>query len=158
MTSKTVEISILSDGGMCAIPVPFDPKAVFGKVRAPVQVTVNGYTFRSTIARMGGQAFIPLRKSNREAAAVKGGDRVKVRIVADTDARAIEAPADLVKALKRHTGLWKRWGELSYTHQREYVESILGAKRAETRERRIAKAVALVAGTAESKAAKRGPD
>jgi hypothetical protein len=154
--SKTVEVSILSDDGMCAIPVPFDPKVVFGKVRAPVKVTVNGYTFRSTIARMGGQTFIPLRKSNREAAAVEGGDRVKVRIAADADARVVDVPADLAKALKARSGLWKQWGELSYTGQRECVELVFGAKRPETRERRIAKVVDLVAGKASSKAAKRG--
>ena len=157
MTSKTVEVSILSGDGMCAIPVPFDPKTVFGKVRAPVKVTVNGYTFRSTIARMGGVTFIPLRKSNREAAAVEGGDRVKVRIAADSDARAVEVPADLVKALKAEVGLWTRWGALSYTNRRECVESVLGAKKPETRERRIAKVVELVAGEAKSKAAKRKP-
>lgn len=156
MTSKTVEVSILSTDSMCAIPVPFDPKAVFGKVRAPVIVTINGYTFRSTIARMGGQTFIPLRKSNREAAAVEGGDRVKVRIAADADVRMVEAPADLVRALKAKAGLWKHWGELSYTNQRECVESVLGAKKPETRERRITKIVALVAGKARPKAAKSG--
>lgn len=155
MTSKTVEVSILGDGSMCAIPVPFDPKAVFGKVRVPVKVTINGYTFRSTIARMGGQTFIPLRKSNREAAAVEGGDRVKVRITADSDARDVEVPADLAKSLKAKAGLWKQWGELSYTNQREYVESVLGAKKPETRERRIAKVVGLVVGKASSRTAKR---
>jgi hypothetical protein len=133
---------------MCAIPVPFDPKAVFGKVRVPVRVTVNGYTFRSTIARMGGVAFIPLRKSNREAAAVEGGDRVKVRIAADADARAVAVPADLAKALKAKSGLWKQWAKLSYTNQSECVESVLGAKKPETRDRRIAKVVDLVAGKA----------
>lgn len=89
MTSKTVKVSILGDGGMCAIPVPFDPKTVFGKVRAPVKVTVNAFTFRSTITRMGGVTLIPLRKSNREAAAVAGDDRVQVRIAAETDARVV---------------------------------------------------------------------
>ena len=153
MRSKTVEVSILSDGGMCAIPVPFDPKEVFGKVRAPVMVTVNGYTFRSTIARMGGHTFIPLRKSNREAAAVSGGDQVKVRIAADSDARVVEVPADLAKTLKARSSLWNEWTRLSYTHQREYVESILGAKRAETRARRISKVVDFVAGKAGKRSA-----
>jgi len=100
---------------MCAIPVPFDPKEVFGKVRAPVKVTVNGFTFRSTIALMGGQTFIPLRKSNREAAAVEGGDLVKVKISTDTEARIVKAPSDLAKALKAKPNLWKHWGKLSYT-------------------------------------------
>jgi hypothetical protein len=141
---------------MCAIPVPFDPKAVFGKVRAPVKVTVNGYTFRSTIARMGGVTFIPLRKSNREAAALQGGDRVKVIIAADADARVVEVPADLAKALKAGPGLWTQWGELSYTNQRECVELVVGAKKPATRERRLAKVVESVAGKAKSKAVKRG--
>lgn len=146
MKSKTIEVSILSDGGMCAIPVPFDPKEEFGKVRAPVKVTVNGYTFRSTIARMNGQTFIPLRKSHREAAAVSGGERVKVRITADSDERTVEVPPDLAKAIKITPGLWNCWRELSYTNQRESVESVLGAKKAETRERRIAKIVESLAG------------
>lgn len=156
VTSKTVEVSILSDGGMCAIPVPFDPRAVFGKVRAPVKVTINGYTFRSTIAQMRGVTFIPLRKSNREAAAVNSGDRVKVRIAADTEARVVDAPADLAKALKAESGIWKHWRELSYTAQRESVEAVLGAKKPETRKRRIAKVVDSVVAKTRSKAAKRG--
>lgn len=156
MTSKTIEVSILSEGSMCAIPVPFDPKVVFGKVRAPVKVTINGYTFRSTIARMGGETFIPLRKSNRRAAAVEGGDRVKVRISADSDARVVEVPPDLASALKVKSGIWKQWRELSYTYRREYVESVLGAKKPETRERRIARVVGLVAEKLGSKPAKRG--
>jgi len=156
MNSKTVEVSILSNDGMCAIPVPFDPKTVFGKVRAPVKVTVNGYTFRSTIARMGGVTFIPLRKSNREAAGVEGGARVKVRIADDAEARVVEVPTDLTKALKAKSGLWKIWSGLSYTNQRECVESVLGARKPGTRERRITKVVELVAGKAKSKAAKHG--
>ena len=53
MTSKTIRVTIVRDGGMCVVPVPFDPKAAFGKVRAPVRVTLNGYSYRSTIAAMG---------------------------------------------------------------------------------------------------------
>ncbi len=68
MISKTFKATTLREGSMCAIPVTFDPKRVFGKVRAPVKVTLNGYTYRSTIASMGGPPFIPLRKSHREAA------------------------------------------------------------------------------------------
>ena len=60
MSSKTFKTTILRDGSMCSIPLTFDPKAVFGKVRAPVRVTLNGYTFRSTIAAMGGPAVHPV--------------------------------------------------------------------------------------------------
>jgi uncharacterized protein YdhG (YjbR/CyaY superfamily) len=136
--SKTVQVEILQNGAMCAIPVPFDSKALFGKVRAPVRVTINGYTFRSTIARMGGQTFIPLRKSNREAAAVAGGERVKVRIEADTEQRSVDVPSDLGAALAARKGVREQWERLSYTHRREAVESVTSARRPETRARRIA--------------------
>jgi hypothetical protein len=72
---------------MCLIPLTFDPKIVFGKVRVPVRVTLNGYTFRSTIAAMGGPPCIPLRKSNREAAGLEGGETLEVRLDLDTARR-----------------------------------------------------------------------
>ena len=51
---KTFKTTVVRDGSMCFIPLTFDPTKVFGKVRAPVKVTLNGYTYRSTIAAMGG--------------------------------------------------------------------------------------------------------
>jgi uncharacterized protein YdeI (YjbR/CyaY-like superfamily) len=93
---------------------------------------------------MGGEDFIPLRKSNREAAAVAGGDRVKVRIVADAEERVVDVPGDLTEALKAGSGLWNLWQGLSYTHRRECVETVLAAKKPETRQRRIARVVSFV--------------
>ncbi len=141
MSSKTFTTTIVREGSMCFVPLPFDPKAVFGKVRAPVRVTLNGYTYRSTIAAMGGPPCIPLRKSNREAAGLQGDETLDVRLDLDTGAREAVPPADFVKALKATPGAWDRWRELSYSHQREHVESIEGAKKPETRARRIARAV-----------------
>ena len=141
MSSKTFKATIVRDGSMCFIPLTFDPVDVFGKVRAPVKVTLNGHTYRSTIAAMGGPACIPLRKSNREAAGLEGGETVEVRLDLDTDKREIKPPAALVKALKAAAPAWERWQELSYSHQREYAESIEDAKKPETRARRIANAV-----------------
>ena len=126
---------------MCIVPVPFDPVPVFGKVRAPVKVTLNGFTYRSTIAAMGGPPCIPLRKSNREAAGLEGNETLKVRLELDADARVVTPPADFVKALKSAPLAWDRWRELSYSHQREYAESVTSAKAAETRARRIERAV-----------------
>ena len=126
---------------MCFIPVPFDPAPVFGKVRAPVKVTLNGYTYRSTIAAMGGGCCIPLRKSNREAAGLEGGETLDVTLTLDTEKREVQPPADFVKALKAAPPAWDRWRELSFSHQREYVEAIEEAKKPETRTRRIEGAV-----------------
>jgi Bacteriocin-protection, YdeI or OmpD-Associated/Domain of unknown function (DUF1905) len=141
VVTKTFRTTIVRDGSMCCIPVTFDPKAVFGKVRAPVKVTLNGYTYRSTIAAMGRPPCIPLRRSNREAAGLEGGETLEVRLDLDTDTREVKPPADFVKALKAAPPAWQRWRGLSYSHQREYAESIEGAKKPETRARRIEVAV-----------------
>lgn len=126
------------------IALPFDPKEVFGKVRAPVKVTLNGYTFRTTIVAMGGPPCIGMRTSYREAAGLKGGERLDVRVELDTEPRDVTPPPDLVKALKAAPPAWDRWGELSYTHQREHAEAVESAKKPETRARRVAKAVEMV--------------
>jgi hypothetical protein len=144
MTAKVVKVTIVRDGSMCFVPVPFDPKAVFGKVRAPVKVTLNGYTYRSTIASMGGTVGIPLRRSNREAAGLEGGETIKVTIALDTDAREVDPPADLVRALKADPPAWERWRDVSYTEKREHVEGINGARKPDTRARRIERAVRAV--------------
>jgi hypothetical protein len=145
MKSKTFKTTIVRDGSMCFIPVPFDPAPVFGKVRAPVKVTLNGYTYRSTIAAMGGTVCIPLRKSNREAAGLEGGETLDVRLDLDVEKREVKPPADLLMALKAAPPVWDRWRELSYSHQREYVEVIEGAKKPETRARRIDSALRAIA-------------
>jgi len=141
MISKRFKTTVHRDGAMCFISVPFDPKPIFGKVRAPVKVTINGYTYRSTIAAMGGIVGIPLRRSNREAAGLEGGENLEVKLELDTDKREIQPPPDFAKALKAAPPAWDRWGELSYSHQREHVEAIEGAKKTETRTRRIESAV-----------------
>jgi hypothetical protein len=145
MTSKVVKVKIVREGSMCYVPVPFDPKAVFGMVRAPVKVTLNGYTYRSTIASMGGTVCIPLRKSNREAAGLEGGETIDVKIELDSEKREIKPPDDLIKALKASPLAWDRWQELSFTHQREYVEAIEEARKPETRVRRVESAVRAIA-------------
>jgi len=141
MTVKQFKTTLVHEGSMCFFRLPFDVKTVFGKARPPVKVTLNGYTYRSTVASMGNGPFIPLRKSNREAAGLQGDETLEVRLELDTEKRVVTPPKDLVSALKKTSGAWARWGELSYTHQREYVEAIEGAKKPETRLPRIATAV-----------------
>jgi hypothetical protein len=155
MTSKTVRVTIVRDGGMCFVPVPFDPKIVFGKIRAPVRVTINGYSYRSTISAMGGTVCIPLRRSNREAAGLQGGETLAVQIALDTHKRVVTPPRDLIAALKAAPPAWERWRELSFSHQREFVEAITAARKADTRKRRIASAVKMVRARPARRRAKR---
>lgn len=144
MASKTFRATIVRDGSMCFIPLTFDPKEVFGKVRAPVKVTLKGYTYRSTIAAMGGPYSVPLRKSNREAAGLEGGETLDVTLTLDTEARVVAAPADLKRALEAAPGAAERWSRLSYSHQKEHVEAIEEAKKPETRARRIEAAIRML--------------
>ena len=143
--SKTFTGTIARNEWGCYIPLTFDPKSVFGKTRAPVRVTLNGYTYRSTVAAMGGPACLPLRRSHAEAAGIKGGETLEVRLVLDTEPRVVKPPADLVKALKAAAPAWDRWCELSYSHQREHAEAIESAKKPETRTRRVENAVRTMA-------------
>lgn len=128
---------------MTSLPVPFDPREVFGKARAPVVVSIGKHSFRSTICTMGHGPFVPLRRSNREAADVEAGRRVKVTLTLDDQPRVVTPPRDLATALRR-AGMTAGWTSLSFTHQREHVESIESAKRPETRARRIEACVKMV--------------
>jgi len=144
VATKTYRATLMRDGMMCAIPVPFDPVPVFGETRAPVTVTLNGYTFRSTIAKMDGATWIPFRKSNREAAGLDGTETLDVTLALDTAARTVDPPPELAAALKKNAAARAAWAALSYTHQREHAEAITGAKAAETKARRVAKALEML--------------
>jgi len=148
--SRFVTVKLRRADGMSSIPVPFDPKEVFGKVRAPVRVTINGYTYRSTIFSMGGSIHIPLRKSHREAAGLEGDETVTVKIAADEAERTVEIPADLARAFRARKDLKDGWKALSYTARRECAEALIGAKKAETRARRLADILKLLAKRAKS--------
>jgi len=157
--TKTLTTTIVRDGSLCFIPVPFDSAPVFGKVRAPVTVTIGTHTYRSTIASMGSGPCIPLRRSNREAIGLDGRETVKVTVALDTAKREVSAPADLVRALEASKQIGA-WTALSYSHQKEHVDAIEGAKQPATRARRIAKAVEMVSGLSARKRAvppRRGP-
>ena len=140
-THKTVTVTIHREGAVCFIPVHFDPKTVFGKIRAPVRVTLNGYTYRSSIASMSGVICVPLRKSHREAAGLEGGERIVVTLELDAEPREVAIPYDLARALRASKPRLKKWQSLSYTHRREYVEAIENAKKPATRDRRLASTI-----------------
>lgn len=152
---KTFKTTIVREGNMCFIPLPFDPKPVFGKTRAPVRVTLNGFSYRSTVASMGDGPFLPLRRSHREAAGLEGGETLNVTLELDVEARVVEPPRDLTAALKT-AKMWERWSTLSYTHQREYAQAVEGAVKPETRQRRIDKTITDLRARA-APAARKGP-
>ncbi|GAA0920849.1 YdeI/OmpD-associated family protein [Virgisporangium aurantiacum] len=115
-----------------------------GGGRPKVVVTVNGYTFRSSIAKMGGEYWLGVSAERRAAAGVTAGDLLDLEIELDTAPREIEVPADLAAALDADPGAKEFWGGMSYSNQRWHAEQITGAKKAETRAARVAKSIAML--------------
>jgi uncharacterized protein YdeI (YjbR/CyaY-like superfamily) len=107
---------------------------------------LNGYEFQNTLTPYGGMHYLGINQKVRAAAGVQIGDRVEVTLTADEAPRIIKPPTDLARALKANPAAQARWKQLSYTHQREYVEAIEDAKKPETRARRIAKTIEQLAG------------
>ncbi|HZC34786.1 MAG TPA: YdeI/OmpD-associated family protein [Chthoniobacterales bacterium] len=109
--------------------------------RPPIRVTINGQTYRSTVAVMGGKFMVGVSAENRAKTGVAGGDEIDVEIALDTEPREVTVPAGFAQALKANPGAKKKFDALSYSKKRGFVSGIEGAKTQETRERRIEKAI-----------------
>lgn len=124
------------------IEVPPEVVTSLGAGKRPsVSVTINGYTYRSTVAAMGGVFMLPVSAEVREGAGVAAGDEVDVGIELDTAPREVIVPSDFMAALDRDAGAKRFFEGLSYSNKRRFVLSVEDAKTAETRQRRIAKAI-----------------
>ncbi len=126
------------------IEIPFDVEAVFGAKRVPVKAVINGAEYRGSIARMSGKYMLGIPKEFRERAGIAAGDNIVITVEKDTAERTVETPVDLAAALME-SGLEGAWNHLSYTHKKEHVRAIEEARAAETRSRRIKKAIEMVA-------------
>jgi uncharacterized protein YdeI (YjbR/CyaY-like superfamily) len=104
-------------------------------------VTINGYTYRSTVAVMGGKFMVGVSAEVREGAAVKGGDTITVDMELDTKQRDVEIPTELKKALAKNSKAKKYFEGLSYSKKRLLTDPIARGKTPETRERNVAKAL-----------------
>lgn len=123
--------------------VPAEIIAALGTHKRPkVAVSLNGYTYRSTVAAYGDVFMLPLSAEHREAAGVKAGDQVEVTLELDLEPRTVDVPDDLAAALTEKPGATAAFEALSYTMRKEYVRQVESAKAQETRVRRIAGIVA----------------
>lgn len=109
--------------------------------RPPVQVTINGYTYRNTVASMDGKYMLGVSAEHRAGAGVAAGDLLDVDLELDTAPRVVDPPADLLAALDAEPGARQRFDALSYSRRKEHVRSVESAKAAATRQRRIDKVV-----------------
>lgn len=145
MSVKKFKARLGGEAGGLFVTVPFDVKREFGKARAPVKVSVNGVSYKSTVSVYGGKYYVPVRKERRDEAGVKVGDVVSVTLQPDTEVRVIAPPADLAVALANNDRAKAQWERLSYSHKKEHADAILQAKMPETRARRIQKILQMLA-------------
>ena len=117
--------------------LPFDTRDVWGKARVPVTVTINGYSWRSTVGNRGGQQYIVVNAEARRNAGVKAGDSVTITLEPDTEKREIQIPLELRKGLG--TKLSEKLDRLAFGHKKEFIVWYSGAKKEETRGRRVEK-------------------
>lgn len=124
------------------IRVPEEVVEALGAGRRPaVRVTINGYTYRSTVAVMSGAYMVGVNAENRAAARVAGGEEVDVDIELDTAPREVTVPADLGAALEAEPDALRTFEGLSYSNRSWHVLQVTGAKTDETRLRRIARSI-----------------
>lgn len=115
-----------------------------GARRFPVVATVNGYTWRTSVARMGGEFVVGLSREVRQGAGVAAGDQVDVILELDGAAREVEVPSALAAALARDAQARAVFEKLAFTHRKEYARWVAEAKREETRERRVQQALEMI--------------
>ena len=130
--------------GKTATGIEVPPEVVDGLgagKKPPVRVTINGKTYRSTIASRQGRYLVGVSAKNRELTGVAAGDEVAVEIELDTEPREVTLPSDFAAALATHPEARRFFDGLTHSQRRAFVEPIEDAKKPETRERRLKRAV-----------------
>lgn len=138
--------TILQEGQTATgVRVPDEIVEALGSGKRPaVTVTINGFTYRSTVAVLGGASMVGVSAENRAAAGVAGGDEVEVDIELDTAPRQVAVPPDFAAALDAEPKARATFDGLSNSNKGWHVSSITGARTDETRQRRIAKSIEML--------------
>jgi hypothetical protein len=133
-------------GPAAAVVLDDDQVAAVGEgaKRFPVAATVNGYTWRGSVARMGGEFLLGLNRAVREAASVEAGDQVQVTLELDTAPREVEVPRALADALAADPAAKAAFEGMAFTHRKEYARWVDEAKKDETRDRRVRQALEMI--------------
>src|SRR5512146_1972913 len=132
-------------GGGAFVEVPFDVEEKLGSKRPKIKALIEGVPYRGLLVRMGGpNHMLIILKGIREQIGKTFGDEVTITVEPDTQPRVIEVPAELKKAFRTEKDAKANFEKLSYTHQKEYVTWINDAKKEETRQSRIVKAIEML--------------
>lgn len=160
MSKRHTFRAIIEDAGSggAFVTIPFDVEQVFGKRRVKVKATLGGEPYQGSLVRMGGAShMLGVRKDIRARLGKAVGDEIEVVLEEDVEPRVAAVPADLQQALNGDPAVWARFQQLSYTHQKEYVQWITDAKRDQTRQARIGQTLQLLKQAKEGRSQPAGP-
>lgn len=146
-TTFTTRILKDQEKNATGIPVPAAViEALQAGKRPRVKVTLNGYTYTTTVGVMDGVAMLALSAERRQAAGVQGGDSVEVTLELDTAPRTVDVPADLAEALAQTLAASAAFAAAAFSARKEFVRQVESAKAPKTRTRRIAAIVTKLSG------------
>jgi hypothetical protein len=134
-------------GAWTYVTVPFKADEIFAsRANIPVKGTINDVPYRGSLLPHGdGRHYMVVNKTLQKSCKASNGDQVEVTMMLDEEERTVDTPEDLEAAFALDENVAKIFNELSYSHQKEYVEWITSAKKAETRNARIEKALQMIA-------------
>ena len=126
------------------MPVPPSVARQLGLKGMPkVNARIAGIPYRGSLMPMGdGTYCLGVLKSIQAQAGVGQGDSIDIELELDSEPRTVALPPDLQKVLATDRKAAAAWGALSYTNRKEVARSLEEAKKPETRERRLASALA----------------
>lgn len=131
------------DSEATGIKLPFDIEAVWGAKRVKVKARINGVEYRGSAVRMGGEYWMGVPKAFRDAAGIKGGEKIEVAMERDDDVRIVTLPEDLASAVDRG-GVRAAWDSMSYSKQKLNASAVSETKGAELRAQKIDKIILML--------------
>jgi Domain of unknown function (DUF1905)/Bacteriocin-protection, YdeI or OmpD-Associated len=140
---STFTATLVPAGNATGVEVPADVVGALQAGRRPkVVITINGHSWRSRIASMGGRFVIGISAANRAASGIALGDVVEIALALDTEPRVVAEPRDLTEALDADPLAREAFDRLPYGLRSKHVTAVEDAKTVETRQRRIARLIA----------------
>lgn len=146
--SQTFTARVVPAGNATGVEVPAEVVGALGAGKRPkVVITINGHSWRSRVASMGGRFVVGISAANRAASGIALGVEVEVALDLDTEPRLVAEPIDLAEALGAEPLAREAFDRLPYGLRRKHVAAVEDAKSAETRQRRIVRLIASLRGS-----------
>ena len=145
---RTFTATVIPAGNATGVEVPAEVvDALQAGKRPKVLIMINGHSWRSRVASMGGRSLVGISAANRAASGIALGDEVEIALKLDTEPRVVAEPADLAEALNADPSARQAFDRLPYGLRRKHVTAVEDAKNPATRQRRITRLIATLHGS-----------